>query len=383
MAKKLTFNEVISFIKENSDCIPLFDSFDKTKDKIKIQCGCGKEFITTFNKFKTRNKRQCNNCGRKNIGNKTKYNIDYIIDYVNKNSDCKLLSTEYNNAHTDMLFKCGCSKEFYKTFNEFQQGRIQCSECGIKLRADCKKITPLYIMEYIENNNCKFISGNLVDRESNIVIQCKCGNTFTSNFKTLSRKEKCQCNDCSEIDRRISKLNDTEHINTILTDDFELISDYKGMNKDIVIKHKKCGQAFQTTLANFKKNECRCVLCERKSKGEVKINKWLLKNKINYIYQQKYEGLRGVGNGLLSYDFYLTDNNLLIEFQGKYHDGTAGNQTDEQFEIQKEHDKRKGDYAELHNINLLEIWYWDYDNVEEILDEKINNIKGENLWKIS
>ena len=89
--------------------------------------------------------------------------------------------------------------------------------------------------------------------------------------------------------------------------------------------------------------------------------------------QHKYDNLRGVNNGLLSYDFYLEQYNLLIEYQGQYHDGTARNQTKEQFEIQQEHDRRKKEYTKSHNIELLEIWYWDFDNIETILNNKLNN----------
>ena len=28
-------------------------------------------------------------------------------------------------------------------------------------------------------------------------------------------------------------------------------------------------------------------------------------------------------------------------------------------------------YAKQHNIDLLEIWYWDFDNIEKILQDKI------------
>lgn len=40
--------------------------------------------------------------------------------------------------------------------------------------------------------------------------------------------------------------------------------------------------------------------------------------------------------------------------------------------IQDEHDKRKRNYAKEHNINLLEIWYYDMDNIEEILIKELN-----------
>lgn len=36
--------------------------------------------------------------------------------------------------------------------------------------------------------------------------------------------------------------------------------------------------------------------------------------------------------------------------------------------------EEKRQYAKAHNIKLLEIWYWDFDNIEEILNK---NIKGE------
>ena len=45
---------------------------------------------------------------------------------------------------------------------------------------------------------------------------------------------------------------------------------------------------------------------------------------------------------------------------------------DNKFAKQQEHDRRKREYAESHNITLLEIPYWDYDNVESILAEALN-----------
>ena len=42
------------------------------------------------------------------------------------------------------------------------------------------------------------------------------------------------------------------------------------------------------------------------------------------------------------------------------------------FEKQLEHDQRKCEYAQDHNINLLIIWYWDFDKVEDILERELN-----------
>ena len=101
------------------------------------------------------------------------------------------------------------------------------------------------------------------------------------------------------------------------------------------------------------------------SGGEKRIENWLRYNNIDYIYEQKYDNLTGINGGNLSYDFYLPKYNLLIEYQGEQHEHQCGIFGD--FERQQEHDKRKREYAKEHNIELLEIWYWDFDRIEEIL----------------
>ena len=130
----------------------------------------------------------------------------------------------------------------------------------------------------------------------------------------------------------------------------------------------ECGNITEvetTKLTQGGTMSCGC-LC---SKGEVKIRQVLDELQIKYKQQKTLDDLLGVGNGKLSYDFYLEDFNTLIEYQGQYHDGSNRNFDEERFATQKEHDKRKVDYAKSHNINLLEIWYWDYDNIEKILRE--------------
>lgn len=143
-----------------------------------------------------------------------------------------------------------------------------------------------------------------------------------------------------------------------------------------------------------------CPECHKfKSKGEKRIIKYLIKNgfisilqnnfsnllELNpnilldniYIPQKTFNGLIGVGNGLLSYDFYIPKYSLLIEFQGKQHEKyvESFHKNKKAFETQQEHDKRKKEYARNNNINLLEIWYYDFNKIEIILDEYIKNLK--------
>lgn len=132
---------------------------------------------------------------------------------------------------------------------------------------------------------------------------------------------------------------------------------------------------FHRSIITSKSANFRCPECSF-SKGEDKIFKWIKYNNIYYESQKSFDLLVGVGNNPLSYDFYLPDNNLLIEYQGIQHDkpidfrGEGKKTAEENFKTQQEHDRRKRQYAEDNGINLLEIWYWDYENIETILNNQ-------------
>ncbi len=79
----------------------------------------------------------------------------------------------------------------------------------------------------------------------------------------------------------------------------------------------------------------------------------------------------------LPFDFaILGDNDKLsglIEFQGEQHykpiEYWSG---DKGFESQKKRDKIKFEYCKANNIPLLIIPYWDFDNIETLLNQFIN-----------
>ena len=79
----------------------------------------------------------------------------------------------------------------------------------------------------------------------------------------------------------------------------------------------------------------------------------------------------------MTYDFYLPDENILIEFQGEQHEhpvtfgGRSKSEAVSDYAKQQEHDNRKRDYALSHSINLLEIWYYDINKIEEIMTKTL------------
>ena len=61
-----------------------------------------------------------------------------------------------------------------------------------------------------------------------------------------------------------------------------------------------------------------------------------------------------------------------LRWRGMIHDIMPG--TEEQFLKQQEHDRRKREYALNNDIQLLEIWYYDFNNIEDILNKNILHI---------
>jgi hypothetical protein len=110
-----------------------------------------------------------------------------------------------------------------------------------------------------------------------------------------------------------------------------------------------------------------CKICSS-SKGESAIKKFLDSNHISHDPEHRFDDCKY--KKALPFDFYLMDYNICCEYQGIQHYGPYEFFGGEKgFEIQKIKDKIKKDYCKKNNIRLIEIPYWEYDNIEIILNE--------------
>jgi len=113
-----------------------------------------------------------------------------------------------------------------------------------------------------------------------------------------------------------------------------------------------------------------CSKCQI-SKGEIKIENYLIKNNINYIYQYKIK----YQDRNFYFDFYLPELNLAIEYDGIFHFESPSEIFENEVQKQKERDKLKDQYCQENDINLLRIPYWDFKKIDEILENEINKFK--------
>jgi hypothetical protein len=272
---------------------------------------------------KTDGKDRCNECGAKYNGNMRKVNIPYVktLKFYALNNDAIYLLREFSGKNIKSPTEINYSTEDIYLWN--------CPDCNSEY--EMKVVVRTY-----HKSNCPYCSGSRVNDT----------NSLATVFPEIAKEWH------PKLNGQLSPHNVTYG------------------SKVTVWWRCELEHEWESSINRRTNMNSGCPVCNE-SKGERKIRKWLEDNTKEYISQKEFNGLIGIGGGNLSYDFYLPSNNLLIEFQGQFHDGLS-DYTKINLERQKEHDNRKLEYAKTYNIKLLEIWYWDYENIEQILENALN-----------
>lgn len=103
------------------------------------------------------------------------YEIKHYIE-VESNSGCELLSTKYINNSEKLLFRCFCGQEFAKTFQNFKGlNQRQCKECGIKIRANKRRLSYEEVKKRLLkiNSNIEILSKKYINSKSDLYCRCK------------------------------------------------------------------------------------------------------------------------------------------------------------------------------------------------------------------
>lgn len=151
---------------------------------------------------------------------------------------------------------------------------------------------------------------------------------------------------------------------------------YINADTKISFTHLKCGVQFkispQDLLHRFHKEYCP-ICYYKKSKGEVLIQKYLLKNNINHIKEYTFKDLPR-----RRFDFYLPDKNVCIEFDGKQH--FENNSFFNDVNLHKR-DIEKNIYCINNNITLYRIPYTEINNIDLILSQIFEEESSETIEK--
>lgn len=297
--------------------LTVIGEYTTARNPIEVRCNIHNYHYSVVAGTLLGNKYGCKLCAREHWGLKQKkyQNNDDFINDMNKANPNVIVLEDYKDARTRI--------------------EVRCKVCGNEWKSDPYSL--------LKGSGCK-----------------KCAMKYVQNLKIKSHEE--FLDDFKKRNENYDKI--------------KVLTKYQKYELPITCECLECHNVWETTPHYLCGDGSGCPLCKL-SKGEGRIRRFFVDNNISYISQKTFDGLLGCGGKPLRFDFYLPNYNLLLEYQGQFHDNTVSYQTKERYERLKEHDKRKKIFAKENGYELFEIWYQDYDNIETILQEKLLGDKSD------
>lgn len=321
------------------------------------------------------------------FGSRTTFTKEYEKELMER---CERVGFEYIGSHIygrHRYVSFICRKHRYKGIQSIEQcnlKKIRPDNCGCHLRSytdkdfqhDIQNLPVSTFVSYIDNN-------------TKIPCQCKlCGSIWMVNPNKL--KGGRECPHCVSLRRKICKSLKDSHFfaqnrNEMNIDfsfdiskyNLSLVGDYKGAKNPVSIKCNVCGNISYGIAEKFRQGELGCRYC-RGSYGERQILHWLSEHNVDFIPQHMFSDC--IDKSPLRFDFYLPQKNICIEFQGQQHyypvnfRGKHYKDSISDFWKLQIRDNIKRLYCLEHNIILIEIPYWEQDNIPIILEPVLSNV---------
>lgn len=192
----------------------------------------------------------------------------------------------------------------------------------------------------------------------------KCNQIVDKSWQNFLEYPNCQYCQSKE------KIN-TKVIQPLLPSEYTLIEPYKGSREKVLIKHS-CGFIWKARCSNIINFSQRCPKCyNRRSKGEQKIQEWSEKN--GFFYQPEIS-FSWQTNPRCRYDIYIPELNLVIEYMGEQHYSKIPFfEKKEPLETRQQRDILKKEDALKNNLNYLAISYIDFQKIDDILNNWLND----------
>ena len=300
---------------------------------------------------------------------KSRITIDKIISFVKQFApETEVLSTEYINEKSPLLFLCPCGKLFTKSWTTIQSKKsCKCRSCARKEGWKNKRRSNIEInswyeesidhgfipLEPIERIRDKFLCQDVNGYRGYISLEnIRLGKHF-SIFSIRFNKNNL-----------IYNLNIFFKINGFETQALNYFSHNKKSNDIKVECICECGRYFTTNLGciiQLQKN--RCDFCSKRMSNlekltDIELRKYTQK----IIYQKRFVDCVGEKKYPLPFDFYLPDYNVCIEVDGDQHEKPvdfSGGMTEEEklenFETVKRNDCIKTTYCKEKGIKLIRL----------------------------
>ena len=345
------------------------ESYVGAKTKIKVKHNkCGNIYKVTPTHFLSGER--CPYC----FGKVKKTDKQFKQEVYNLVGNDYVFLDSYVNTDTKIKVKHNkCDGVYEVRPSTFLQG-YRCPYCN----GNAKKTDKQFRQEVYDlvGDEYTFLDSYVGSQNKIRVKHNKCGNIYKVIPNNFIKGHGCPY--CFGKVKKTDKQFKQEVYN-LVGNEYTFLEHYRGALTKIKVKHIKCGNIYKVKPAMFLIGY-RCPYCNS-PKGELIIDKILKSLNISYEPQKTFDDLKD--KSYLSYDFYIPDQNILIEYQGKQHyepiNYFGGEAT---FKVQKQHDQIKSDYAKEHGYNLIAIPYTEdtLPKIKKYLIKHGLNYK-EKLWE--
>ena len=213
------------------------------------------------------------------------------------------------------------------------------------------------------------VLSDYVNAKSKVHVRHICGYEYMVLPNNLLKRN---CANCSDLIRKDTEYYKNE-VSNLVGEEYSVLSEYINAKTHIKMRHNSdnCNNNEYEVVpdAFLRGNRCpRCI----ESLGEKKIRECLDRFRVDYIEEYRIDDCRNIKP--LPFDFAIFKNGsllCLIEYDGRQHfnesDWFGGK---DNFLSVRKNDGIKNSYCKENHIDLIRIPYWEYENIESILDEQ-------------
>ena len=310
-----------------------------------------------------------------------------FLRFLNNSKKCKKCYHFLQSKEEAILKAKECGVELIcyvgKTLDHNHNWRIKCQKCNTVKESIVRRFENCRVCS---SNNQRYSNEDFVIKArqihgekynydlveyktslSRVIIFCNlCKNTFLQAPGSHLRGNGCLiCSGYKKYTKEeFSKKAIEVHGNRF---DYNLV-DYVNTETKVKIFCNKCKEIFFQAPHNHLGGNG-CPVCKL-SKGEIKVANFLSGKKIFFEKQKVFDDLISINH--LKFDFYLSELNLLIEYDGEGHYklifGSTIEEKQKNLEYCQKNDQIKNEWAKTNNIPLLRIPYWDFDRIEELVE---------------
>lgn len=383
-----THPEYVKYFKNPEDAKKYAAGSDAHIDAVCSDCGYTKRIqICNLIKFGF----ACNECYKQRHGQyrfpKGYWTEKTMQEYLDENyPGYKLLEIcrVQNNSGPTLKAFIQCKNPNHKPYWAYWTnilGGYQCMNCYLEQASKPRKWTADLAEELFADNGFTLLDKESF-RDSNSVVACYDINGFIymTNIGNMQKYASGERKSFSKYVGNPYAIYNIQNFCKLYRPDYEIVSD-KYINSEYRYTFRYNGEfpkgiefsrEFEMSIDLFI-NRLSSHPAFSMSNGECLAVEYFNKHNIKYIGQKRFDECKDVNT--LPFDFYLPDYNLIVEIMGEQHEHPVeafGGQ--EKFESQIRHDKMKRDYLNQHKIHCLDIWYYEFKQMESMILDKIQQI---------